>query len=92
MEIISHEDRTRDKLEFYAKVGTREALLIDRDPWAVELWRLENGQLKLVTTSSVENGVTILSKIVPLTFRLVAGESRPTIEVACTDGERTWQV
>jgi Uma2 family endonuclease len=92
IEVVSPEDRTREKLDFYAKVGTREALLIDRDPWAGELWRLDDGQLKLAGTSSVENGEVLASEVVPLTFKLVTGENRPVIEVARTDEQRNWQV
>ena len=34
IEIVSPEDLSREKLPFYAKVGTREVLIVDRDPWA----------------------------------------------------------
>ncbi len=33
IEILSPGDRARDKLEFYARIGTREVLIIDRNPW-----------------------------------------------------------
>jgi Uma2 family endonuclease len=37
VEIRSPSEDPRDKLDFYAAVGTREVLVIDRDPWALEL-------------------------------------------------------
>ncbi|MDQ3441160.1 MAG: Uma2 family endonuclease, partial [Planctomycetota bacterium] len=45
VEISSPGDRSRDKLVFYAGIGVRELLLIDRDPWGLELYRLANGRL-----------------------------------------------
>ena len=41
VEIISPKDYSRKKIEFYADVGVRELLLVDRDPWALQLYRLE---------------------------------------------------
>ena len=35
VEIVSPDDLSREKLPFYAKVGTREVLIVDRDPWAL---------------------------------------------------------
>ena len=37
IEIVSAGDRTREKVPFYASVGVRELLIIDRGPWLVEL-------------------------------------------------------
>ncbi len=34
VEIVSRGDRSRDKFDFYAAVGTRELLIVDRYPWA----------------------------------------------------------
>ena len=39
VEIVSPDDRSRDKLAFYAGVHTRELLIIDRGPWRLELYR-----------------------------------------------------
>ena len=43
VEVISPYDRSRKKLDFYAKVGVKELLLVDRKPWALELYRLQDG-------------------------------------------------
>ena len=45
VEIVSPGDRSREKLDFYAKVGTRELLLVDRKPWSLELYRLDGEKL-----------------------------------------------
>lgn len=92
VEVISPHDWTRRKLPFYAQIGTRELLLVDRDPWALELYRLEGGALVLVGTSDLSQPDVLTSSVLPLTFRLVAGEARPCIEVAHADGVQRWSV
>ncbi|MEX0716093.1 MAG: Uma2 family endonuclease [Planctomycetaceae bacterium] len=92
VEIVSPSDRSRKKLRFYAKVGTRELLIVDRHPWALELYRLDDGALKLVGTSTVEDGATLASEVVPLSFRLVAGDERPRIEIAHAADDSRWTV
>ncbi len=47
VEIMSRGDRSRKKLDFYAKVGVRELLLIDRRPWKLELYRRHDDRLEL---------------------------------------------
>ena len=92
VEIVSPHDRTREKVDFYARVNTRELLIVDRDPWALELFRLEEGKLISVGTSTVENGETLSSDVVPLSLKLIAGEKRPSIEIKHNDGEMCWTV
>jgi Uma2 family endonuclease len=43
VEIVMPNDLARDKLPFYAKVNTREVMIVDRDPWALELYQLISG-------------------------------------------------
>ncbi|MEX0716094.1 MAG: Uma2 family endonuclease [Planctomycetaceae bacterium] len=92
VEIVSPSDRSRKKLVFYAKIGTRELLIVDRHPWALELYRLDDGELKLVATSTVDDGAVLRSDVVPLSFRLVAGDERPRIEIAHVAGDGHWMV
>ncbi len=92
VEIVSRYDRSREKLAFYAGVGVRELLLVDRLPWALELYRLAGGALVLVGTSTVDGPAILASEVLPLTFRLVAGEPRPRVEVAHADGVQRWSV
>ena len=86
VEIRSPKDRSRKKLGFYAKVGKRELLLVDRAPWALELYRLEAAELKLVGRSTPTDPLVLASEVVPLTWRLVAGDDRPRIEILHRDG------
>jgi Uma2 family endonuclease len=90
IEILSEGDRAREKLDFYAKVRVRELLLIDRDPWRLELYRLALRRLGLMGTSTPKEGKALPSRVLPLTFRLVADRPRPTIEVVNADGRR-WE-
>lgn len=93
VEVLSRGDRAREKLHFYAKVGTRELLIVDRSPWKLELFRLEQGALNLVGISTSEESETLLSAVVPLSFRLRSAEGRrPRIEVVHQDGEQRWTV
>jgi Uma2 family endonuclease len=92
VEIISKGDRSRDKLDFYAKVNVRELLLVDRFPWSLELYRNQAGVMELVGRSTVEGQVTLPSEILPLSFALRPGEARPVIEVREQQGDRRWSV
>jgi Uma2 family endonuclease len=92
VEIVSPDDMVRDKLEFYAKVGMRELLIVDRDPWSLELLRLKGRRLASVGVSTVKKKPSLRSAIIPLTFRLVAGKHRPTIEVVRTTDAKKWNV
>ena len=74
VEVVSQYDRSRKKLDFSARVGTRELLLVDRYPWALELYRLsEAGTLDLVDRSTSEQPAILTSMTLPLTLRLESG-------------------
>ena len=90
VEIISPGDLAWDKLEFYAKVGTREVLIVDRDPWALELYHLQDGVLELVGQSNLANPAVLASRVLPLTFQLREASPRPLIHIAHTSDGRTW--
>jgi hypothetical protein len=92
IEIFSFEDRTREKVPFYEKLGVRELLLVDREPWQLELYRHESGRLQKVAPSAVESGATISSAVVPLWFQFVGGTPRPRIEVQHLGTGRDWLV
>jgi Uma2 family endonuclease len=92
VEIISPNDRSRKKFAFYAKVGVRELLLVDRKPWALELYRLHEGVLKLIGKSSPEHSETLTSEVLPLSLRCLPGEPRPKIELTQTTDARQWLI
>jgi Uma2 family endonuclease len=71
VEIVTPEDSSRNKLGFYASVGVREFLIIDRAPWQLELYRLEAGRLVPAGTSVAASPEILHSQIVPLSFQLL---------------------
>jgi Uma2 family endonuclease len=89
IEILSPGDRSRDKFGFYASVGVREVLLIDRNPWQLELHRLRSGKLRSAgkTSSAVR---TVESRVLPLSFGLTKSAGQVHIEVVHEDGQQRW--
>ena len=81
VEIISRFDRSREKFGFYAKVGVHELLLVDRRPWQLELHRREGDRWELVGRTGLNDSLVLSSQVLPLTYRLISGPSRPRIEV-----------
>jgi Uma2 family endonuclease len=92
VEIASTDDAAWDKLPFYAEVGTKEVLIIDRDPWRLELYQLKRGKLKLAASAEPADGSALASKVLPVTFTLVAGKDRPTIRVRHTETGQEWPI
>lgn len=92
IEIVSAHDHSREKLPFYGQIGVREVMIIDRDPWCLELYRLEGGELRLIGKSRLDELAELTSAVVPLSFRLLPGQPRPQIEVAHRDGVQRWTV
>jgi len=93
VEIASDYDRSREKFDFYACVGVRELLLVDRNPWQVELYRLEASELQLVGTSTPAGQQSLSSRVLPLTFRLLGRPAgRPQIEVVKPGTNERWLV
>lgn len=67
IEIVSPGDRALEKLDFYAAVGTRELLIIDRQPWQLTLYRIDDsGKLKAVAISSWTQDSIIEPVTVPI--------------------------
>lgn len=92
VEVVSPDDHSREKIPFYEQIGVRELLLIDRDPWVVELYRYADGGLALSGSSTLDDSVALASEALPLTFRLVPGDERPQIEVTHSEDGKQWQV
>lgn len=92
VEITSPGDRTREKFDFYAKVNTRELMIVERDPWTLELYRLKAGALQPAGKSTLDEPAVLSSNILPLSFQLLAGERRPQIAVTHADGQQRWTV
>lgn len=92
VEIVSPGDQSREKLEFYGKIGVRELLIVDRDRWGVELFRLSGTTLELVGRSDLKTHVAMKSSVLPLSFELVPGEARPQIEMTHHDTAQRWAI
>lgn len=91
VEIISDYDRSREKFDFYAAVGVRELLLIDRSPWQLELYRLRNSEWLPAGTVDPASPTALTSEALPLTFRLLAQETgRPRIEIVNPATGQRW--
>ncbi|MFO0803170.1 MAG: Uma2 family endonuclease [Gemmataceae bacterium] len=90
VEIISPGDLTWDKLEFYAEVGTREVLIIDRNPWKLERYQLRDGVLEPAGESDLANPAVLTSAVMPLAFQLREGRDRPAIHMTHTATGQTW--
>jgi len=92
VEITSPGDRSRDKIDFYSRIGVRELLVIDRSPWMLEMYRLDAGRLEPAGRSKPGAVDVVTSQVVPVSFRLVPGAPRPRIEVVHRDGVQRWLV
>ena len=90
VEIVSPGEDPRAKLDFYARVATREVLIVDRYPWSMEMYQLQGGTLVLVGTSDLATSAVLASGALPLTFQLRPGAPRPTILVTHTATGQTW--
>jgi Uma2 family endonuclease len=92
VEIISPGDKSREKLSFYAAIGVREVLLVDRDPWALELYELHDSTLQLMNRDTLEQPARISLAVLPLDLRLQPGATRPAIEVMHRGTPDRWLV
>ena len=86
IEILSKGDRARRKLKFYASVGTRELLLIDRDPWSLELLRLEGGTFRPVPA---DDAGRVTTQTVPVTWSVDVNAKAP---LRLQSADETWQL
>ena len=91
LEVLSPNDRSREKFDFYAAIGTREVMMIDRDPWSMELYRLDERRMELVAKLVPDDGAAVVSLIAPLQFSMHARPTRPIIKIVhITTGEQ-WE-
>jgi len=92
VEITSPDDRVREKLSFYGRLGVRELLVVDRSSWTLELYRWQEGELRLAGQSGVTAGDVLRSEVVPFEFQIVPASPRPRIEVTASETGRRWSV
>jgi Uma2 family endonuclease len=90
VEIVSPNDRSREKFDFYFIVGVRELLILDRKPWQLELYRNEGTELALIGRCTPAKSKSLNSAVIPFGFSLAAGRPRPKVLVTRTaDGHTT---
>ena len=77
IEIRSPEDETDEKLEFYAALGTREVVVVDRDTKRPEVYRLAGSQL--VPLQPEADG-WLRAETMTVRFRVAEGRSVLQIE------------
>jgi len=90
LEVVSPDDKSRDKLEFYAKVGSREVMMLDRDPWQLELYQLHRGELKLAGKIKPGDGKRLASSVVPFEYQLLRSRPRPKVKIVHTESGQEW--
>ncbi|KAA1260147.1 hypothetical protein LF1_26860 [Rubripirellula obstinata] len=86
IEIVSPGDKTLEKLDFYAEVGTRELLVIDRDPWKLTLYRTSpNKKLTPEVVCTLHQHVPIVFQEFPITLSLE--KSTTSLNVSRSGGD-----
>lgn len=91
IEIVSPDDNSHEKIPFYESVNTRELLILDRDPWSLEMFRLEAGQLLSAGKVVPNDPNSVVSGIVGLTFQLVSADERPGLIVKHSVSDKEWR-
>ncbi len=92
-EVLSRFDKSRKKFGFYKSVGVRELLLIDRHPWALELYRAEITDWALAGRVDLQSSrEAIASEVLGLTFQLLPGIARPQIVIVRNEPQKEWLV
>lgn len=92
VEVVSPGDKVLEKLPFYAAVKTREVLVVDRDPWALTLFRLCNAELIAAARSTVDNEHVLASDVVPLSFQLCQRDVGSAIRLQHRDQKQEWLI
>jgi Uma2 family endonuclease len=92
IEIISRDDLSREKIAFYGAVGSRELIIVDRDPWQIELHRLSGSELRLVETSSLKDPRSLTIEGIGVEIRLQPASGRPALYLQHLASGRNWTI
>ncbi len=77
VEIVSPGDHTREKLPFYGQLGVRELLIVECQPWRLELHRRRGVELQEHERVTLETQKPLVSDAVGLSSQLIAADPRP---------------
>jgi hypothetical protein len=66
--------------------------VVGRDPWTLNLYRHQNGQLTEVGQSTLAAPEVLASQTVGLTLPFLPGEPRPQIHVTRPATGRQWEI
>jgi hypothetical protein len=77
-------------LALYASIGTKEVLLIERDPWKFERYDIKRGRLRMTGVAYPGHTYALGSEVLPLTFALLRGRPRPKIRVTNVETGQQW--
>lgn len=92
VEVMSEDEVPAAKLGFYESIGVRECVVVERHPWAVELFQLQASNLVSVGRSDEANGVILTSSVLPVSYRVVPGTSPVRVEVTNLNTNQSWNV
>jgi Uma2 family endonuclease len=92
IEIVSPGENPREKLPFYAKVKTRELLVVDRDPWTLSLFRQRDGKLPEVGLSTRQDARLLSSDTVPLSWQIIQVDTGSALQVRHDDQQQAWRI
>lgn len=91
VEVLSPGEKAYAKFDFYATTRVREILLVFRNPWRLELHRLNGDAYEMVARNELGDEAILVSEAIPLTFHLVKSATRPVIEIRHTEDDRVWE-
>ncbi len=92
VEVISDGEDPFAKRDFYESIGVREFVIVERHPWAVELFQLQSDRLVSVGRSDEANGVALDSAVLPVRYRVVTGSVPLRVEVTNLKTNQTWNL
>jgi Uma2 family endonuclease len=88
IEVASPGDRWPQKLPFYASIGVRELLILNRDTRHLELFRLGDGVMNTIGTSNRAEATVLTSEVLPLTFQWTQKSGKPKVSIQRNDGQQ----
>lgn len=92
VEIASDGEDPLAKRDFYELIGVREFVIVERRPWAVELFQLQSDRLVSVGRSDEANGAILDSAVLPVRYRVMPGSTPLRVEVTNLKTNQTWNL